>query len=233
MKLVDTNGRIVTTGTGMTRIYVWDGVVRLCHWTIFFSMIALSVTGLYIGHPFLTVPGEAGDHFVMGNMRAVHLYSSIAFMVAVLFRVGWAFTGTHYANWRQFIPLAADRRRDLLGTLKFYLFIHREAPPNIGHNPLASSAYTGVFALHGLMILTGLGLWSVFVTTGSWVGWFSWVPNLLGGPQVIRGVHHFTMWLLWGFFVHHLYSAVLVSMLEKNGTLESIFSGYKWFKGGK
>jgi len=36
------------------------------------------------------------------------------------------------------------------------------------------------------------------------------------------------MWLLIGFFVHHLYSAWLMSEIERNGTLESIFSGYKF-----
>ena len=37
------------------------------------------------------------------------------------------------------------------------------------------------------------------------------------------------MWLLLGFAVHHVYSAVMMAMVEKKGTLESIFSGYKFF----
>ena len=43
-----------------------------------------------------------------------------------------------------------------------------------------------------------------------------------------RWIHHIVMWLLLGFTVHHVYSAVLVAIIEKNGTLDSIFSGYKW-----
>ena len=35
------------------------------------------------------------------------------------------------------------------------------------------------------------------------------------------------MWLLLGFAVHHVYSAVLMATVEKNGTMDSIFSGYK------
>jgi Ni/Fe-hydrogenase 1 B-type cytochrome subunit len=36
------------------------------------------------------------------------------------------------------------------------------------------------------------------------------------------------MWLLLGFAVHHVYSSVLMSTVEKNATLESIFTGYKF-----
>ena len=36
------------------------------------------------------------------------------------------------------------------------------------------------------------------------------------------------MWLLLGFTLHHVYSAILVAAIEKNGTMDSIFAGYKW-----
>jgi Ni/Fe-hydrogenase 1 B-type cytochrome subunit len=35
------------------------------------------------------------------------------------------------------------------------------------------------------------------------------------------------MWLLLGFAVHHVYSAVLMALVEKR-TMDSIFTGYKW-----
>jgi len=41
-------------------------------------------------------------------------------------------------------------------------------------------------------------------------------------------VHHATMWLLLGFAVHHVYSSMLMSTIEANATVESIFSGYKF-----
>jgi Ni/Fe-hydrogenase 1 B-type cytochrome subunit len=36
------------------------------------------------------------------------------------------------------------------------------------------------------------------------------------------------MFFLMGFFIHHVYSATLVAMTERNGEMESIFSGYKF-----
>jgi len=50
----------------------------------------------------------------------------------------------------------------------------------------------------------------------------------LRGAEDARWIHHVTMWLLLGFFVHHLYSALLTSAVERNGTMESILTGTKW-----
>jgi Ni/Fe-hydrogenase 1 B-type cytochrome subunit len=36
------------------------------------------------------------------------------------------------------------------------------------------------------------------------------------------------MWLLLGFAVHHVYSSVLMTTVEANATMESIFSGNKF-----
>ena len=38
------------------------------------------------------------------------------------------------------------------------------------------------------------------------------------------------MWLLLGFFLHHLASVILVSSVEDNGLAGSIFSGSKFVK---
>src|SRR5208337_3282531 len=71
------------------RIYVWELPVRVTHWLIFFSVLILSATGYYLGDPFITVPGPAKDHFVMGTARAIHLYAAIVFTLAVLVRIYW------------------------------------------------------------------------------------------------------------------------------------------------
>lgn len=45
---------------------------------------------------------------------------------------------------------------------------------------------------------------------------------------VMRFAHHLIMWMIWGFMVHHVYSAMLVDRLEGSGLLSSIFSGFKF-----
>ena len=41
-------------------------------------------------------------------------------------------------------------------------------------------------------------------------------------------MHFLVMFIFVGFLIHHVYSAVLVGMAEKNGEMESIFTGWKF-----
>jgi Ni/Fe-hydrogenase 1 B-type cytochrome subunit len=56
---------------------------------------------------------------------------------------------------------------------------------------------------------------------------FGWLPRLID-IQWLRGIHFFFMFVFWFFFIHHIYSALVVSQEEKSGVMESIFSGYKF-----
>ena len=86
-----------------------------------------------------------------------------------------------------------------------------------------------VYILLGLMALSGLGLYAMDHPT-SIIGWMAGVLSLFGGAQTARFLHHIGMWLVLGFFAHHLASAMMMSSHEKNGLLGSIFSGYKWVR---
>ena len=211
-----------------TRFYVWEVPVRLTHWLIVLSIAVLSVTGFYIGRPFIVVPGEARFHFVMGTMKAIHFYFAIVFVLSVLARILWMFQGNYFSRWHQFVPARARRRKDLVKVLRFYLFLSPEMPACTGHNALAGLTYTGVFFVYLMVMTTGLALYSVSAHVDSPMRIFGFLLPILGGPQTARWLHHVGMWLLLGFAVHHVYSAVMVTMMEKNSTVDSIFSGYKY-----
>ena len=224
--------RVTATTAGapeeIVRVYVWEWPVRVTHWLIVLSILILSVTGLYIGHPFLTVAGEARRSFAMGWMKVIHGYTAYVFIGAVLVRVIWMFTGNRYARWDKFIPVHYSRRHGIWPTVKFYLFALRKPPGFVGHNPVAGMTYVLVFGLYFIQIATGLILRGVDAPAGSTLhGFVSFAP-LFGGLYIVRWIHHVVMWLLLGFMVHHVYSGVLMSTVEANGTMESIFSGYKF-----
>ena len=212
----------------IVRVYVWEAPVRITHWLIAGSILVLSVTGFYIGHPFVSTVGPAREHFFMGWVKVIHGYTAYVFTVSVLARVIWMFTGNKYSHWDKFIPVHANRRRGLWPTIKFYLFALRKPPGFVGHNPLAGGAYVLVFGLYFLAIATGLTLRSANADVGSPIRWFSVLAPIFGGFQIARWIHHAVMWLLIGFAVHHVYSSVLMSTVEQNATMESIFSGYKF-----
>lgn len=208
-------------------VYVWDLVVRLTHWTIALSILTLSITGIYIGKPFMTSSTLGTQEFIMGTMRLIHFWTSIAFSVAVLSRIIWMFQGPRYARWNQLVPTTKQRVRDMWGTLRFYIFIDAEPPPAIGHNAMAGFAYIGAFALYIVMILTGFALWGASSHYNSPLRWFTWILPLVGGAQGARWVHHVGMWVLLCFVVQHVYSSTLMARVEKVGVIDSIFGGWK------
>jgi len=218
-----------SAGRDLQRVYVWEAPVRITHWLIFFSILALSVTGFLIGRPVINPAGEARMHHVMATVKIVHFYSGIVFTTSILARLIWMLTGNVYSRWHQFVPVDARRRRGVLGTLRFYTFIDRNAPPFVGHNPVAGLSYTAIFGLYFLVTATGFALYSVGAPVGSPFRKLQWLIPLFGGLPWARWIHHAIMWLLLGFAVHHVYSALLMSHVEKNACLESIFSGYKFF----
>jgi Ni/Fe-hydrogenase 1 B-type cytochrome subunit len=217
----------VIPGSDLVRVYVWEWPVRVTHWLIVLAIVVLAATGIYIGHPFLASPPETGA-FITGTIKVIHSYAAIVFTLAVFSRLVWMFLGNGYSRWSNFIPVERRRRKGLLTTTGFYLFMLRKPPGFVGHNPLAGLAYLLVFFLYFVMIGTGFALYSVSARASSPMHVFQFLIPLFGGAQSARLIHHIVMWLLLGFAVHHVYSSILMSQVEANATVESIFSGYKF-----
>lgn len=212
----------------LVRVYVWQWPVRVTHWCTAYAILVLSVTGYYMGHPYVIVGGPAGGRFVMGWMKVIHFYAAIVFALSVVSRVLWMFMGNRYATWDKFIPVQRRRLVGMWDSLRYYFFQLRQPPGFVGHNPLAGFTYTFVFLLFFMMITTGLALYNVSAPPGSPFRVFHFLLPLWGGAQSARWFHHAGMWLILAFAVHHVYSAVLMSQVEARGTVESMASGYKF-----
>ncbi len=206
--------------------YVWEWPVRLTHWFNVISIIALAVTGIYIGNPNLIV-ADTGS-FVMGWMRVVHFGFAYLFSVSVIVRLLWMFFGNEHASWRAFMPwLTKEGWSHIVGTFCYYTFLRRKVPYVVGHNALAAMAYSFVFVLFAVQIVSGFSLYGQYDPNGLWTSVTAPFLSLFGN-QVLRLTHHMITWLLIGFAIHHVYSAWLMDVKEKNGTLSSIFGGYKF-----
>lgn len=210
---------------GQVRVYVWEWPVRFAHWIIFTTIVSLSITGYYMHSPFILPHGRTA--YVMGTMRFVHLLSSFAFTAAILIRIVWMFIGNRWSHWDQFIPTTKERLGDMIATARYYGFMAWSAPPQIGHNAMAGSAYAAVFTMALVEISTGLALYSQVLgnrTLRFFAGWMARVVDI----QWLREIHFLVMFGFWMFFIHHLYTCILVAVEEENGLMESIFSGYKF-----
>jgi Ni/Fe-hydrogenase 1 B-type cytochrome subunit len=177
------------------------------------------------------VTGEPGQSFVMGWAKTLHFLAAIAFTIAVLSRILWMFVGRNvYSSWREFVPSSRARLEEAVDRVLFYSLIRRDGQDSVGHNPLAGAGYSGVFGLYLFMIVSGIGLYAMSADARSWMSIFGGVVWWIGGPQLARFLHHAVMWVLLVFFVQHLYFVLLATIGERNGTMDSIFSGYKWFR---
>jgi Ni/Fe-hydrogenase 1 B-type cytochrome subunit len=215
-------------GEEKVRVYVWDAVVRHCHWVIGVSLLGLSATGFFIGRPLNNGPGPASAYFTMGWMRFIHYSFAIFFTLAVLSRLIWMFIGPPAARWSEFVPVAAHRRRGIFRVLLFYLFLVPRPPPATGHNPLAGATYFWVFVCYLVNIVTGFALYSASAAAGSPMRAFRFLGPWLGGLQTARTVHHVVMWLLLAFLAHHVFSVLLAAQVEQNGEVDAVVSGNKF-----
>lgn len=205
------------------RIYVWEVPVRVTHWVTFLSIVVLSVTGAYIASPFLVSPGAT----TMRDVRFVHVVAGFVFLASGIVRTYWLFAGNRFSRWTAFVPTTRRALDELAEQTRFYVFRRRGMPAIIGHNALAASTYTVVFALFVVQTVTGFGLMAMHGTQ-PWATLFGWVPFVTFGEQGMRLIHHLIMWAIIAFAIHHVYSAVLVDHLEGSGLLSSIFTGVKF-----
>jgi Ni/Fe-hydrogenase 1 B-type cytochrome subunit len=203
-------------------IYVWEVPVRLTHWVTFGSIVALSVTGVYIADPFLVPTSGA----MMTTARTVHMLAVLALLLSGLLRTIWLLRGNRFARWTALVPTNRAQATELARQAAFYAFLRRDMPTVLGHNQLAAAAYLLLIALLVVETATGLVLYGALGAepVASLVGW---VRELVG-LQTLRLIHHLAMWAILAIAAFHVYSCILVDHIEKNGLMSSIVSGFKY-----
>lgn len=220
---------------GCGPIYVWELPVRLTHWLIVISIMVLGATGLYIHGPFLipSNPIEASKR--MADARFWHEMFALVFSLSVAVRFYWGFVGNSFSSWRQIIPHRREQFHFMKEMAQYYAGRRKHPVPYTGHNHLAGLAYTivsvGLFAqvLSGCLLLGWImQAGPLHVVFGWGNAWF--VP---GGIQGVRFLHNVLTYLFLAFMIHHVYSAILIDIEERNGVVSSMFSGYKNIRIGR
>lgn len=210
------------------RVYVWEFPVRLTHWLFVLSIIAFSITGLYIGNPYILA--YSSKQYIMGWMRFIHFVSAYVFLMSFIIRIYWAFTGNRYASFTVWFPFTGRQCKDLVDALKFYLFISKKPPYSAGHTALAGLTYMIIFLFFLFEIFSGFALYSVTHSGAIWTALGGWMLGFMLLPT-IRLYHHLVMYVLIAFAIMHVYVVIFADIKERNGLLVSIFSGYKFVTG--
>ncbi len=212
-------------------VYLWHWPIRAMHWTAAVCIVVLAVTGLYIGRPYFMTGGEATPRYIMGWIRFAHFFAAGVLVMTAIIRAYWLIAGNKYERAPALFPV---RRRDWVNfgrMMKYYLMIQPEkAPHYLGHHPLQQFSYTLIYMVAALQVVTGFTLYGLYNPSGLWYRLFGWVGPLFGGVQDVRFIHHVATWVFLIFIPIHIYLATRSDVMEREGTISSIFSGGRFVR---
>ena len=210
--------------------YVWESPIRIAHWILTLSIVALLATGFFIAWPWASLQGEATYAFLMGRVRQIHFIAGYFLLAAFVIRIYWFFMGNNYARsgfpffWR------VSWWRDLVEQAWEYLTIHITSR-FVGHNQLGALSYLiCVAGMGGAEIATGFAMYGESNPGGFWSKIFGWVLPLCGGSYRVHQWHHVFAWGILLFIFVHIYIVVLDSIYLDNGMVGSIFTGRKYVR---
>ncbi|MFW6084268.1 MAG: cytochrome b/b6 domain-containing protein, partial [Gemmatimonadota bacterium] len=144
-------------------VYIWQWPIRAMHWVAALSLVALVVTGFYIGEPYFMTGGEASDHYLMGTMRFVHFAAAGLFVATGIVRVYWLFAGNKYERFAALFPVRPRDWKNLVEQVKHYLMLRSaRAPHYLGHNPLQQLSYTGIYVVALAQVVTVFSLYGLY-----------------------------------------------------------------------
>jgi Ni/Fe-hydrogenase b-type cytochrome subunit len=207
-------------------VYLWDAPIRIMHWVAALSIVALAVTGFYIGKPYFVTGGsEAADPFVMGWMRFVHFASAALLVMTAIVRIYWLFAGNKFTRFPALFPVRPRDWKNMVKQVKYYLMMEDHPPHYLGHNPMQQMSYTGMYLVAAIMVVSGFAMYGQSNPGGPFYAGFNWVGNLFGGMPVVRFIHHAASWAFLIFIPIHIYLALRADNLERSGVISSIITG--------
>ena len=217
------------------RINIWSATLRFQHWANMALIVIMSMSGYYLMNPFFGPAAETGHDvgYLMGWVRLIHYVSAYLWLGLGFSRLVLSFTAKdRQLRWRSLWPLnSREDVKGLWGTIQYYLFLKKEGPLYLAHNPLQQFAYTGIYVMCLIQMLSGIVLYGLYNQTD----WF-WVivayPMHWMGVSTIRMIHALIMFVLWSFVIVHVYLATRADALERHGGVSSMVNGGVWLRRG-
>lgn len=210
-----------------TPFYRWH------HWIRVFSIIVLIVTGFYISVPFITPAVNAEPtNFIYAEFRAVH-------QIAGFVLISMFIAKTYYFFFSKRNRPEIHSYKDLfswqnwINQVGYYLFLTKHPQVSGAYNVVQLIAYLMFYIAMAGLIITGLILYVHNYHNGLGGLLYEsmrYIEAMFGGLAFVRELHHVLMWGVILFIVGHIYMVIFNAIHSKEGTVDSIFSGYKWRK---
>lgn len=205
----------------------WWLSIRLVHWSVVLSVFTLLISGFYIAGPISHGAGATADKFFMGNVRTIHTFFGVFLTFLMIWRAYMGLFAKFHARWHDL--LAWTNIHNLVSQVKFYLLLSdKKTKHEYQYGPLQSLAYSGLIFLQIMIILTGL----IMVGANYHAGLSLWLGGLLKPVEIymnglagVRLIHHIIAWGFILFIMVHVYMAVWIDIVYKEGTISSMISG--------
>lgn len=207
--------------------------LRWTHWIRAVAIIALTITGFYLAYVFVTP--EASDEpiiFLNAKFRMWHQIAGFVLIAVTIYKTYLFILDSTSLKERMSIS-------DFLSPkiwfqqIKYYLFLGDHPELKGVYNPLQFIAYIGLYAMVFLVCITGLVLYVHVYHEGLGGMLYDYMRPLevmMGGLANVREIHHIAMWAILLFVPIHIYMAIFNSIMGKEGSIDSIISGYKFNK---
>ena len=206
---------------------------RWQHWVRALSIVILTITGFYLAVPFITpTPSAQPDNFLYSLYRSWHIIFGFILTWVILYKSYMFIKGREHQMER-------DAIKDIFNIkiwieqIGYYLLINKHPKLSGAYNPIQFIAYAGFYFMMFLLIITGFVLYVHVYHEG--LGGFLYAPMrifevMMGGLAMVREIHHIAMWGVLIFILGHVYMAVFNAVHGKEGAMDAIFSGIKWYK---
>lgn len=231
------NGEDLTpTSDDWVRLQIWSGGLRFLHWLNVLLIVTMSITGFYIMDPFFgdTFFRGVDIGFLMGWMRFIHFTAAFTWIAVGVVRAIMAFVSKdRYMRWATFWPIKKKEDLRHLGeTLGFYLFLRKESPLYVGHNPLQQLTYTFIYVIGAVQMIIGLALYALPHVATNPIWRFIATPCYWFGIPTMRNIHAVIMFLFWAFVIAHIYLAFRADSTERNGSVSAMINGGVYLRRG-
>jgi len=208
-----------------TTFYRWH------HWIRVLSITILIITGFYLSVPYI-IPAVNAEptNFINAEYRAVH--QIFGFIMISMF-IGKTYYFFFSAKDKMEINSFKDlfNLKNWMNQVGYYLFLTKHPNLTGAYNVVQLMAYLIFYIATSGLILTGLILYVHNYHDGIGgllYGSMRTIEAMFGGMAAIRELHHVLMWGVILFIVGHIYMVVFNAVYGKEGTVDSIFSGYRW-----
>lgn len=217
------------------RVHRMGVMRRLIHWTNALSIVAATITGLYIANPYYS--SDSG--FVMAWNRTIHLTGAIVLDVSVIvIAYLYFFSWTDPSARRELRPNKSNLVRWQEAFLNVVMLNRRKRFDSRFPDPFNTTLFVLLHLMVVFQLFTGLQLYVQGLSGGtSAIGdWWPWVIHVttdwtrpaFGGLSGVRQIHHFMTYPIVAWAMLHIYYEIWRTVMWKEGDIAISFGGYKF-----